>query len=198
MFDKRRDWTQHEMEDHRAHLTCPVCSCRYTGRRTLEKHLHNVHRNKDPEYDLSDLPSSELQSRAVLTASMCLFCDNWADELTRALGDLPHTASRFAAGSPIVTDKQLSTHVGRHMEQLSLFALPRNHVDDGRLPLASKETLHNDSSGRTLSRNPSSGRTLSSIESEGTREESDEASDIDDRVKKRSLKKSGNEKSSNK
>lgn len=68
--------------------------------------------------------------KSVLTASMCPFCNEWEDDLARMMRELPNSPSRFSSGSPIVSEKQLCKHVGRHLEQLSLFALPRRHEED--------------------------------------------------------------------
>ncbi|KAL9093448.1 MAG: hypothetical protein Q9159_000302 [Coniocarpon cinnabarinum] len=89
-----------------------------------------------------------------MTAQMCLFCDKWNEDLSRDTHALPHGDSKFLNGSPIVSEKQFAKHVGQHMEQLALFALPRAYEED---ETAAKRG-ENDSLSRSNSRStPTSG-----------------------------------------
>ena len=92
--------------------------------------MHNNHGIADSAQGALAL-STDMERRLVYTASMCPFCDDWNSELTKRMGALPQSGSRFLNGSPTVSTKQLSKHVGRHMEQLALFSLPRTHDEDG-------------------------------------------------------------------
>ena len=90
VFDKRRDWFQHELEEHRARMSCPICSSKYEGKRALEDHLSKVHGDKVQESQLANLSSKGLKAMEALTASMCPFCDDWSSELVQKYQKIPN------------------------------------------------------------------------------------------------------------
>lgn len=78
---------------------------------------------------LSSLASIVTITRPTLTSTLCPFCNEWNDDLTRATRAMPNSEGKFSQNSPIVTEKQFAEHVGKHMEQLFLFALPNNYEE---------------------------------------------------------------------
>ena len=78
---------------------------------------------------LRSLASAVPVARPVLTSALCSFCDEWNHDLTRTMRAVPNSEGKFFQNSPIVTEKQFAKHVGKHMEQLSLFALPNNYEE---------------------------------------------------------------------
>lgn len=77
-----------------------------------------------------------LQSEEVVTtisAFACPLCDEWTDTIT-ARQEKQENKIRILSDGEMVhtygTRKQFRRHLGRHMEQLALFALPRNDNGD--------------------------------------------------------------------
>jgi len=62
------------------------------------------------------------QSINKISPQACPFCDEWSTKLKEANPGLP-------SNNLVVTVAQFQHHVGSHMEQLALFALPRDHGD---------------------------------------------------------------------
>jgi hypothetical protein len=56
----------------------------------------------------------------------CLLCENWEQAVREQNPQFSQTEAFY------ITPKQYKSHVGAHMEQLALFAIPRGAVDDGR------------------------------------------------------------------
>ena len=121
-------------------MSCPICSNKYEGKRALEDHVSKVHGDKVQESQLANLSSKALKAVETLTASLCPFCDDWGSELIQKYQKIPNTDFKVISGSPVVSEKQLCKHVARHMEQLSLFALPKSYEDDGISASASDES----------------------------------------------------------
>jgi hypothetical protein len=67
----------------------------------------------------------EISQRAVTKVSPtdCPFCDDWEQLLRAVNSHIPLSESL------IVTPSQFQHHVGSHMEQLALFAIPRGHIE---------------------------------------------------------------------
>ena len=138
VFDKRRDWQVHDMQEHRAAYACPICARQTAGRLKLSHHLKHDHNTQYSDRELQSLLLSATLTYPLLTASLCPFCDEWDRDLTRSLRVIPNGAPKFANDSPVVSQKQFCKHLGRHMEHLSLFALPRNYEEDKTEPRSSK------------------------------------------------------------
>ena len=143
VFDKRRDWQTHEIEDHRARAICPLCSEVLAGRYKLASHIQNAHGQAHSDHEIKLLSSSARMTYPILTASMCPFCDEWNTKETQRIKPLPGSETRFLENSPKVSLKQFGAHVGRHMEQLSLFSLPRTYEDVEGSPSDAKGSSSN-------------------------------------------------------
>ena len=134
--ESSRDWQAHDLYEHRALFTCPICSKVHVGKQKLGYHLEQAHSGHFAESEREALLSSASASKAVLTASMCPFCDQWNEVQSRSMRALPDSDSKFRDGSPIVTEKAFARHIGQHMEQLSLFAIPKNYEEGEDAPEA--------------------------------------------------------------
>ncbi|CZR61999.1 uncharacterized protein PAC_11896 [Phialocephala subalpina] len=126
MFSDRHTWLAHEV-GHRHQWCCYFC----TSNRTFTKpeeyrhHLERCHPQAFVSPQLSTL--LELSRRPITKMSPCdyPFCKIWEERL-RAIN--PHIPPLECL---IVTPSQFQHHVGGHMEQLALFAVPRGSTEEG-------------------------------------------------------------------
>lgn len=131
MFEKRRDWIVHEREEHRLNLRCPFCSKHLVGRSKFQEHLKEFHRDKEIALELDFLSADAMKTPwNGFTASDCHFCDEWSIGLARQLRHVHEPSTHSSSEALIVTERQFYKHVGRHMEQLSLFALPKQYLEN--------------------------------------------------------------------
>ena len=120
MFSNRHAWFEHELQCHRLKWCCQFCSAPpFDSEAMLESHMQNRHaRSYSSNQILALLNASRIsqQPSDLVSCRTCPLCD-WDSNLTAGLegNDDP----------PLKTLNQLRRHLGSHMEQLALFALPR-------------------------------------------------------------------------
>ena len=123
MFADRSTWFSHELQLHRVEWCCPFCTHSPLQSLVLfENHLRNHHAQKFIKEQLSALGATCQQSVDKISPQACPFCDEWFAKLRDANPEL-------AGETLVVTPAQFQHHVGSHMEQLALFALPKDHGD---------------------------------------------------------------------
>ena len=123
MFADRSTWFSHELQVHRIEWCCPFCThSPLQSLESFEDHLQNRHAQKFVKEQLSALGATCQQSVERISPQACPFCDEWFVKLKDANPDL-------AGETLVVTPAQFQHHVGTHMEQLALFALPKDHGD---------------------------------------------------------------------
>ena len=123
MFADRSTWFSHELQVHRVEWCCPFCT--HSPLQSLglfEDHLHIHHPQKFIKEQLSALGATCQQSVDKISPQACPFCEEWFVKLRDANPNL-------AGGTLVVTPAQFQHHVGSHMEQLALFALPKDRGD---------------------------------------------------------------------
>ena len=123
IFADRSSWFSHELQVHRIEWCCPFCT--HSPLQSLvsfEHHLQNRHAQKFIKEQLSALGATCQQSIERISPQACPFCDEWFVKLKDANPDI-------AGEMLVVTPAQFQHHVGSHMEQLALFALPKDHGD---------------------------------------------------------------------
>ncbi|KAI9847544.1 MAG: hypothetical protein M1838_000843 [Thelocarpon superellum] len=118
LFSSRQEWSLHDLNNHRKEWRCPSCP----QHKSASPHLLEAHfRDRHPEYAAAQFAALVLLGEAPIesvAASACPFCD-WETKLRDDNPDL-------AVGVTVsVTHKQYQKHVGRHLEQVARFALPR-------------------------------------------------------------------------
>jgi Ankyrin repeats (3 copies) len=86
--------------------------------------MRSLHAGKFNEAQLPALVELSQQSLDRIPATACPLCDDWEKKLREAN---PHTPKN---GALVVTPAQFRRHVGAHMEQLALFAIPRGYKED--------------------------------------------------------------------
>ncbi|KAF2786116.1 hypothetical protein K505DRAFT_290268 [Melanomma pulvis-pyrius CBS 109.77] len=125
LFSDRRDWFDHEMQNHRTQWYCHFC--KKDGFRSLErfqKHLRHHHAQDATDDQLDALCEASRRPIDRIPASDCPFCDEWETKLRGVNSDIANNEA------VVVTPSQFRHHVGSHMQQLALFAIPRGHLED--------------------------------------------------------------------
>ncbi|RDW61415.1 hypothetical protein BP5796_11307 [Coleophoma crateriformis] len=137
MFKSRREWFTHELQLHRREWTCQECSHKpFSTQAEFLGHLISSHKFHGNECHLEAyiLQSEEPVNR--IPTSACPLCDglhknNHESKDSSNLRALDDGTDDMAKPSrQYVTVKQFRSHLGRHLEQLALFALPRTEDND--------------------------------------------------------------------
>jgi hypothetical protein len=126
LFPGRHVWFTHELQSHWVEWHCCFCSgTPYPTREKFDKHLRKNHADTFIEDQLSDLIKVCQKPVDKLLPSACPFCDEWEDRLREINKHMSPDETL------VVTPQQFRHHVGSHMEQLALFAIPRGYKEDG-------------------------------------------------------------------
>lgn len=126
LFPDRYTWFTHELQNHLVEWNCCFCShLPYQTRDKFDKHVRKSHANKFTDDQLPVLVKVCQKPVDKLPATTCPFCDVWEARL-RELNQ--HLSAEEIL---VVTPQQFRHHVGSHMEQLALFAIPRGYKEDG-------------------------------------------------------------------
>ncbi|CZT12877.1 uncharacterized protein RAG0_16547 [Rhynchosporium agropyri] len=130
MFRSRNEWFAHELQAHRREWTCATCSKLCSSKSNFKSHILSHNSNlAGSELDAVILQSEEPMDR--FPASACSFCNEWEVQITDSRQIEKRTFLNDGKDvTPYGTKTQLRRHLGRHMEQLALFALPRENVDN--------------------------------------------------------------------
>ena len=123
LFADRHVWFEHELEYHRLEWCCRFCShSPFQSQAGLKGHMLSRHPEFSSPIQLSPLLQASKQVVQSIAASACTFCD-WESTLMEVQEEALQTETL------VVTLEQFRRHVGSHMEQLALFALPRSFED---------------------------------------------------------------------
>lgn len=131
MFRSRNEWFAHEMQYHRREWVCQHCQHpAFASVSEFSNHLETAHSAILAKSQLEALLLQSQEPVDKIAASACPLCDEW--ELS--LNNSRHDAKRLFLHDgnfvePYGTPKQFRRHLGRHMEQLALFALPIKERD---------------------------------------------------------------------
>lgn len=130
-FTTRATWVDHEFTEHRNEQTwnCPECSTKLASPSDWAQHLQEMHQRvfTGPQLHIARATASETYSRPVETEE-CPLC-------------------RIVLGKP---RRAFAKHVGRHMEEIALMALPHNMEEDSDESSESSFTLENSSLGMEM------------------------------------------------
>lgn len=134
MFQTRHEWFGHEIQNHRRQWACEHCEqspCTTKGE--FIKHVSSKHRIHYPA-DSSQLDALILQSEEPMdrfNGSACGLCEEWEENMQGPEQDSKRLfLNDGRTVEPYGTLKQFRRHLGRHMEQLALFALPKSDGDE--------------------------------------------------------------------
>ena len=125
-FHSQHAWFQHELLMHRSQWICSQCSVSLGSSHDLERHIRRNHHAIFSERQLPIIVDLSKRPVDSIRPSECPFCDGlWAKA----------DSSPTLSDSALVVDlHQFRRHVGYHMQQIALFALPRlshDHDQDG-------------------------------------------------------------------
>ena len=112
-------WFEHELQNHRNLWSCAFCDLQTASVDDLESHLKNQHASRLP---VEQIVATARQGRVPpqrLPASSCPLCDY--DETLRS-----RIRNRYPPQQLSIRPEQLRSHLGRHLEQLALFVLPKS------------------------------------------------------------------------
>jgi hypothetical protein len=131
MFRSRNEWFAHELQNHRREWTCPYCDhVPFSGKAMFSKHVTSVHgAGAGPQLEALILQCEEPVDK--ISPAACHLCNEWEANLL----DSNQEAKRAFLNEgkklePYGTLAQFRRHLGRHMEQLALFALPIDEVEE--------------------------------------------------------------------
>ncbi|CAG8956660.1 hypothetical protein HYFRA_00012204 [Hymenoscyphus fraxineus] len=132
MFRKRAEWFFHEIQNHRRQWTCEHCE--QTPCTTKDEFIKHVSAKHGIDYTGSQLEGLIYQSEEPIdkfNGSACHLCDEWGENMQGPEKDSKRLVLHDEKTvEPYGTFEQFRSHLGRHMEQLALFALPRNDGDE--------------------------------------------------------------------
>ena len=142
---------EHELESHRLEWCCRFCTSQpFSSEAKLSNHLRHRHPQVSDLSQLSALIKASRQSVDKIPAAACPLCD-WDVTLSELNEQVPSTEIL------VVTSEQFRRHLGGHMEQLALFALPRSYKDEDEHADSNEAAavVHSDSRSRDLTGNES-------------------------------------------
>ena len=159
LFADRHAWFSHELECHRLEWCCRFCSHPPFGSETrLSTHMRQKHAQFSLPSQLPALIRASRQSVDRIPATACPLC-HWDATLSDLNKQTPSDETL------VVTLEQFRQHLGAHMEQLALFALPRSYKEEETANSNEAAAMaHSDSQSRHLSTEEMSWKTLSSRE----------------------------------
>ncbi|RDL39878.1 uncharacterized protein BP5553_04218 [Venustampulla echinocandica] len=132
MFRSRNEWFTHELQCHRREWVCQFCQHdAFPTAEMFSKHVVSKHPAilAGSKIEAVILQSEEPIARIPVNA--CPLCNEWETHLC----DSKQDSKRLLLNDgeivePYGTPKQFRRHLGRHMEQLALFALPVKGSDE--------------------------------------------------------------------
>ncbi|RPA72177.1 hypothetical protein BJ508DRAFT_79042 [Ascobolus immersus RN42] len=121
-FPTRSSWSTHELTTHRLEYHCTLHDRTFATSSALESHLLKHHTPTPTKLQLPLLVEKCQRPMTKFSPDDCPLCTTWGTRI-RALEE----KTRFVKEGEklVVTARVFMRHLGRHMEQLALFALPR-------------------------------------------------------------------------
>ncbi|KFZ00936.1 hypothetical protein V501_10348 [Pseudogymnoascus sp. VKM F-4519 (FW-2642)] len=132
MYRSRNEWFAHEMQCHRRQWVCQHCQhAAFASASEFSCHLEVTHSEVLENTHLKALILQSEEPVGKIRSNACPLCDEWELDLNNLNQDAKR---QHLHGGEVVepygTIKQFRRHLGRHMEQLALFALPIKESDD--------------------------------------------------------------------
>lgn len=125
MFRSRHEWFAHELQVHRREWACEYCHHEpFSTAELFSTHLVSTHPAvlRDLQLKAIVLQSEEPIDKVPVTA--CKLCDQWETEVRGKNQDPEMSSLDEKRREQYGTLTKFRKHLGRHMEQLALFALP--------------------------------------------------------------------------
>jgi hypothetical protein len=132
MFRSRNEWFAHELQCHRREWVCHFCQHdAFPTAEMFSKHAISSHPSVLAGSKIEAVVLQSEEPVAKIPSNACPLCNEWETSLRESKQDSKRL--RFNGGKivqPFGTPKQFRRHLGRHMEQLALFALPVKGSDE--------------------------------------------------------------------
>lgn len=107
------------MNKHRRIWNCPFCTVEMTNSTAMEHHMREQHDDSVKDEQVRQLVRQSSHRAQRLPASSCSLCDYEAILRSRL--------DTYSDDEPmIIKPEQLRNHLGRHLEQLAIFVLPKS------------------------------------------------------------------------
>ena len=121
MFADRVSWLRHEVDTHRVEWFCSFCSHSiFNCRAHLESHMQENHGDHFRHDQLPALIDASKRSTDGISADSCPFCFKYGEK-QKSMNAHLNIKELFI---DVKDFRHFYRHVGKHMEQLALFALP--------------------------------------------------------------------------
>lgn len=131
LFSNQHEWFSHELKDHRREWRCHFCtSSTFRSSKAYTSHLETNHSDSFAKDQLQALFDMSQRPLVQFSPSACPFCSDWEVKL-RAVNQQVSSLDTL-----LVTPHQFQKHLGAHMEQLALFAIPRGYFEEGEVDSA--------------------------------------------------------------
>jgi hypothetical protein len=125
LFESRYQSFNHELEVHCLESICKLCPNTFSARKALEKHIEQQHAGIVSDSQISALVAQAGKTVQRIPASSCPLCDY--DGVLRRRLNIVGVADQGSA--PILLKpRAFQAHLGRHLEQLALFVLPKSEL----------------------------------------------------------------------
>ncbi|KAL8962304.1 MAG: hypothetical protein Q9193_001271 [Seirophora villosa] len=121
LFESREQWFNHELEEHRREWICNTCQQYFPSIDLFKDHMCTEHHGSFTPNQLQALATRAARPMHRILASACPLCDYPA--VNR--GKLNARPDEDPITVPIRTFRN---HLGRHLEQLALFVLPKQDL----------------------------------------------------------------------
>ncbi|KAI4112737.1 MAG: hypothetical protein LQ345_006153 [Seirophora villosa] len=121
LFESREQWFNHELEEHRRQWICTSCQQYFPSIDPFKDHMCTEHHGSFTPNQLEALATRAARPMHRILASACPLCDYPA--VNR--GKLNAHPDEDPITVPIRTFRN---HLGRHLEQLALFVLPKQDL----------------------------------------------------------------------
>ncbi|KAI9050906.1 hypothetical protein LZ554_005020 [Drepanopeziza brunnea f. sp. 'monogermtubi'] len=102
-----------------------ACPVRSQALHAYESHLESRHPENFTKDQLPALLEMSQRALVKMRPTDCPLCDDWEEKLRAINSHIPGTEALS------VTTSQFQHHLGAHMEQLALFAIPRGYTEEG-------------------------------------------------------------------
>jgi hypothetical protein len=136
LFADRRDWFDHELKQHRLQWLCHFCGRQdFAAGDVFRDHLRNDHVHVVTEGQLNALVEACRRPLEAFSPAECPFCDSWEATLCS------RNTSVQNRDAVIVTPAQFRHHIGSHMQDLALFAIPRGYLEEDEADLDSTASV---------------------------------------------------------
>ena len=121
-FESRTQWFDHEMDFHRREWNCLFCDEQWKTPKEVENHIMQQHNSEIGKGTLSAAIEAASQPIRQISTSACPLCD-YKYELSRS------QKASSDEGNGFISLEKFRNHLGYHLEQLALSALPEHCFD---------------------------------------------------------------------